>query len=179
MNIHPNHGVALFARLQRGGHSRPALPAGARAILSPRALLAASHRQACLRQLASLVSVTDGHFRALYRGAAENLAGLVQQLPASEAHHHASEGGLLDHSLEVAVAALQLRRGYLLPPGAVPEDQAWLQDLWTYAAFTVGLLHDSGKPVVDQRVYLLTSAANRQGCGTLGSGRCRKPAATG
>jgi len=107
-----------------------------------------------LKRLASLVSVSEAHFQALYQAAAERFAGLVQQLPASEAHHHAGEGGLLDHSMEVAVIALQLRRGYLLPPGTAPEDQARLQDLWTYAVFTAALVHDLGKPVVDQRVQL-------------------------
>ena len=107
-----------------------------------------------MRRLASLVSVSEAHFQALYRAAIERFAALVQQLPASEAHHHAGEGGLLDHSLEVAVIALQLRRGYLLPPGAAPETQAKRQDLWTYAAFTAALVHDLGKAVVDQRIQL-------------------------
>jgi len=44
--------------------------------------------------------------------------------------------------------------GYLLPPGVAPEDQARLQDLWTYAVFTAALVHDLGKAVVDQRVQL-------------------------
>jgi integrating conjugative element relaxase (TIGR03760 family) len=99
----------------------------------------------------------------LYVAAVESFAKLVQQLPASEAHHHAGKGGLLDHSLEVAVIALQLRRGYLLPPGVAPEDQARLQDLWTYAVFTAALVHDLGKPVVDQRVQLFDDRGQSAG----------------
>lgn len=42
----------------------------------------------------------------------------------------------------------------MLPAAAVPEDQAKLQDLWTYACVTAALLHDLGKPVTDQRIML-------------------------
>ncbi len=62
---------------------------------------------------------------------------------------------MLDHGLEVVAGALALRRGYLLPHGAEPERVARSQDLWTYAVFTAALLHDIGKPAVDQRVVLL------------------------
>ncbi len=75
-------------------------------------------------------------------------------MPASEAHHHAGPGGMLDHGLEVVAHALTTRRGHLLPPGANPERLAREQDLWTYAVFSAALLHDIGKPVVDQCVTL-------------------------
>jgi integrating conjugative element relaxase (TIGR03760 family) len=78
----------------------------------------------------------------------------VQQLPASEAHHHAGAGGLLAHGLEVTEQALKLRRARLLPPGAAAEDIARRRDLWTYATAACALLHDLGKPVVDQVVAL-------------------------
>jgi len=84
----------------------------------------------------------------------EALAGFVQQLPASEAHHHAGPGGLLRHALEVALEAMKLRRGALLPPGASAEELARLQDVWTYACVSAALLHDIGKPLADQRVTL-------------------------
>ena len=158
-----DQGAHLFSRLQVGGRKRVTVPAGALPIRSPRALLAAPQRQFLLRQLSTLVSVSAAHYDALYLVAIERFTNLVQQLPASEAHHHAGAGGLLDHSLEVAVIALQLRRGYLLPPGAAPEDQARLQDLWTYAVFTAALMHDLGKPVVDQIVQLFDSHSKPAG----------------
>lgn len=49
---------------------------------------------------------------------------LAQQLPASEYHHHASPGGLLDHMLELMAFAAKLRQRHLLPAGAAREDQA-------------------------------------------------------
>jgi len=167
--------IRFFSRLPVGGRKRITVPAGALPILSPGALLAAPQRQVLLRKLDTLVSVSAAHYEALYLAAIERFAKLVQQLPASEAHHHAGEGGLLDHSLEVAVIALQLRRGYLLPPGALPEDQARLQDLWTYAVFTAALVHDLGKAVVDQRVHLFDDRGRSAGVGDAWQGPMPEP----
>lgn len=81
-------------------------------------LLSTPDRQAHLRELARLVAVPLAHFDVLYRSAVLRFAGYVQLLPASESHHHAIAGGLLDHTLEVLVEALKLRRAVMLPPGA-------------------------------------------------------------
>jgi len=155
--------TAFFKKFQPETRVCVATPANALPILTATDLLAPPHRQGFLRQLSSLVSVSDAHFQALYVTPIKHLAELVQQLPASEAHHHVGQGGLLDHSMEVAVTALQLRRGYLLPPGAPPEDQARLQDLWTYAVFTSALMHDIGKPVMDQHVELYDEQGRSSG----------------
>ena len=104
--------------------------------------------------LKGLAGVPESHWQRLYQALLDRFAALVQLLPASEAHHHAGPGGLLRHGLEVAHNALLLRRGILLPPNASPEEQASQQDLWTYACFTSALLHDLGKPVVDQEITL-------------------------
>ena len=50
----------------------------------------------------------------------ERYAELVQQFPASESHHHAYPGGMLDHGLEIVAYALKLRQSHLLPIGASP-----------------------------------------------------------
>src|SRR5699024_9762252 len=63
-------------------------------------------------------------------------------------------GGLLQHGIEVAQHTLDLKQGVMLPPAAAPEDQAKLQDLWTYACVTAALLHDLGKPVTDLRIMM-------------------------
>jgi len=106
------------------------------------------------RRIDQLLSVPRPHLQTLFNSAIKRYACFVQQLPASEAHHHAGPGGMLDHGLEVAANALALRRGHLLPHGDEPERLARSQDLWTYAVFTAALLHDIGKPAVDQRVTL-------------------------
>src|SRR3546814_2629606 len=63
-------------------------------------------------------------FATLYRTPLERYAELVQVFPASEAHHHAYPGGMLDHGLEIVAYSLKLRQSHLLPVGASPEDQA-------------------------------------------------------
>jgi integrating conjugative element relaxase (TIGR03760 family) len=128
----------------------PTLPPGALPILSARDLLRA--RREAVHRIEELAGTTGPHFERYYLSDLARFAAWAQQLPASEAHHHAYPGGLLDHGLEVAVAALRLRRGYLLPPGAPPEEAVLKKDLWTYAVFTLALLHDAAKPAVDQIV---------------------------
>lgn len=120
-------------------------------------LLAQGSRPGLLRQIDRLLSVPRSHLESLFHATIVRYARFVQQIPASEAHHHAGAGGMLDHGLEVLANALALRRGYLLPQGAEPECLARTQDLWTYAVFTAALLHDVGKAVVDQRVLLFNT----------------------
>jgi len=121
-------------------------------VQSAEQLLAAPERQTRVQALEELTRLTPAHFEVFYRQALLNYAAYVQQLPASEAHHHAGLGGLLDHGLEAAVLALKLRRAHLFPPGAATEVIDAQADLWSYACFTAVLLHDIGKPAVDQKV---------------------------
>ncbi|MEW8322371.1 MAG: MobH family relaxase [Candidatus Thiodiazotropha taylori] len=110
--------------------------------------------QAQLSRIRQLTSIPDGHYNKLYNDLIQRLAELVQLLPASEAHHHAHAGGLLQHSLETAEAALRIRQSYLLPQGGIPEQQSLKADLYTYAVFTAALLHDIGKPLADQLIHI-------------------------
>jgi Putative helicase/Putative conjugal transfer nickase/helicase TraI C-term len=48
----------------------------------------------------------------------QRYAALVQELPASESHHHAYLGGMLDHGIEIVAYAVKLRHTHLLPIGA-------------------------------------------------------------
>ncbi|MET0076416.1 MAG: MobH family relaxase [Candidatus Thiodiazotropha lotti] len=107
-----------------------------------------------LRRMRQLTSVPDSHFSKLYIDLIQRFAELVQLLPASEAHHHAHAGGLLQHSLETAEAALRIRQSYLLPQGGIPEQQSMKADIYTYAVFTAALIHDIGKPLSDQLVQI-------------------------
>ena len=134
---------------------RRALAEGSLPVVPPERLLAQGDRPALRRRIDRLLSVPRPPLEDLFHGAILGYARFVQQLPASEAHHHAGPGGMLDHGLEVVANALALRRGHLLPQGAEPERLARSQDLWTYAVFTSALLHDIGKPAVDQRVLML------------------------
>jgi len=109
---------------------------------------------ALLVQIKELAGVSDAAFQVFYQPAIHNVARFVQSLPASEVHHHAGQGGLLAHSLEVCVLALRLRRSYLLSAQHGAEEIAKKQDLWTYAVFLAALCHDLGKAAAWQRIEL-------------------------
>jgi len=144
-------------------------------VASPEALLT-PHIPTLTAAIRSLVGVPDAHWDRLYRPLFENLAGFVQRLPASEAHHHSGPGGLLRHALEVAHEAMKLRRGALLPPGASAEELARLQDVWTYACVSAALLHDIGKPLADQRISLFDADRAPLGEWSPTDGPIRPPA---
>ncbi|MFM9272206.1 TraI domain-containing protein [Halomonas elongata] len=69
-------------------------------------MLQSSYRQQLIGAMCSM-------FRQVFidyvQAPIERYAGLVQELPASESHHHAYRGGMLDHGLEV-VGYMPIRR---------------------------------------------------------------------
>lgn len=115
-------------------------------------LLATPRRQRLLEHIWQRTSVSRSQFITLYRAPLERYAELVQQFPASESHHHAYPGGMLDHGLEIVAYALKLRQSHLLPAGATPEAQAVQAEAWTAGAAYAALLHDVGKVAVDLHV---------------------------
>lgn len=112
-------------------------------------LLAIPRRQKLLEHIWQRTSLSRAQFAKLYRAPIERYAALVQQFPASESHHHAYPGGMLDHGLEIVAYALKLRQSRLLPVGAPPEVQAVQAEAWTAATAYAALLHDIGKIAVD------------------------------
>ncbi len=142
-----------FSRRETASTAPIPQPLGNRvATLDPEALLAPhTHR---LIQIRQQVGIPAAHWTTLYERLLLDFAAFVQMLPASEAHHHCEAGGLLRHGLDTTLRALTIRRGVLLPAGAGTEQLAEKQDVWTYATATAALLHDLGKPVVDQAVTL-------------------------
>lgn len=119
---------------------------------SAASLLATSRRQKLLEHIWQRTSLSRQQFATLYLAPLERYAELVQQFPASESHHHAYPGGLLDHGLEIVAYALKLRQSHLLPAGTTPEDQAAQAEAWTAATAYAALLHDIGKIAVDLHV---------------------------
>ncbi|UUW72307.1 MobH family relaxase [Pseudomonas oryzihabitans] len=117
-----------------------------------RDLLALPRRQKLIENIWQRTSLSREQFASLYRDPLERYADLVQQLPASENHHHAYPGGLLDHGLEIVAYALKIRQNYLLPIGAPPESQAAQAEAWSAAVAYGALLHDLGKIAVDIEV---------------------------
>lgn len=124
--------------------------------LSPRTaseLLSTPRRSKLLEHIWQRTSLSRSQFDDLYLEPVRRYAELVQQLPASENHHHAYPGGMLDHGLEIVAFALKIRQSHLLPVGATPEAQAAQTEIWTAALAYAALLHDIGKIAVDVEVY--------------------------
>lgn len=115
-------------------------------------LLATPRRQKLLEHIWQRTSLSRRQFATLYLAPLERYAELVQQFPASESHHHAYPGGMLDHGLEIVAYALKLRQSHLLPAGASPEAQAAQAEAWTAGTAYAALLHDIGKIAVDLQV---------------------------
>lgn len=121
---------------------------------SGQTLLATPRRQQMLRMIWDLTSLTRPVFDEYLLAPVERYAALVQGIPASESHHHAYTGGMLDHALEMACYGLRLRQQHLLPPGAKPEDQSSAGELWSAALVYGVLMHDVAKVLVDIEIKL-------------------------
>ena len=112
-------------------------------------LLNTPRRQKLLAHIWQRTSISRNQFASLYLKPIERYAELVQLFPASELHHHAYPGGMLDHGLEIVAYALKLRQSYLLPIGSTPEEQTVQSEVWTAGIAYAALLHDIGKIAVD------------------------------
>lgn len=117
-------------------------------------LLDTPYRQGLLQLLYEMSAIPQATFNAYVRAPIERYATFVQLLPASEAHHHSYPGGMLDHGLEIMCYALRIRRKHLLPPGARPEDQVSVGELWSMGVLYAALLHDVAKAAVDVDILL-------------------------
>jgi len=140
---------------KKGNAAEPTLapsPEGYFLPLAPESLLCADHRKKLLERIWQYTALSEPQFEQLYLDPIRRYAAFVQQLPASESHHHAYSGGMLDHGLELVACSLKLRQSYLLPSGAAPEDQAAQADAWSAAIAYGALLHDIGKIAVDLQV---------------------------
>lgn len=112
-------------------------------------LLAVSHRHILLTKIKRLISVTESVWTTHYLYAIEQFSELVQELPASELHHHSNHGGLIDHTLETLHAGLRISQGYVLPPNTEPEKIYGAAEQWRFGVFITILAHDIGKILTD------------------------------
>ncbi len=119
---------------------------------SVRDLLSTESRRGKLRAIKRLCSVTEHVWVNHYLYSISKFAELVQELPASEIHHHSEKGGLLDHTLDTLHAGLRIAQGYVMPPNAEPEKIASDAERWRFAVFVAILSHDIGKIVTDIEV---------------------------
>nr|WP_196368278.1 MobH family relaxase [Pseudomonas amygdali] len=131
------------------------------------ALLQTPRRQKLIENIWQRTSLSKKQFERLYLAPITRYASLVQQLPASENHHHSYPGGMLDHGLEIVAYALKMRQSMMLPVGATPETQAEQSEVWSAAIAYAALLHDIGKIAVDLHVELKGGALWHPWNGTL------------
>lgn len=143
--------LSLFRRKRQKPPPPPTVNVaeGYLSIESAHTLLAVEHRRQLLDRIWQYTALSHVQFTQLYLNPIHRYAEQVQQLPASETHHHAYLGGMLDHGLELVACSLKLRQSYLLPTGAAPEDQAAQTDAWSAGIAYGALLHDIGKIAVD------------------------------
>jgi integrating conjugative element relaxase (TIGR03760 family) len=94
------------------------------------------------------------HYQNYYLYSINKIAELLQLLPASQAHHHAFNGGFLLHNLEVIELALEKRNEKLLPLGSTPEVQNYKKDVYSFGVFIAAIMHDIGKIITDIEVFL-------------------------
>lgn len=106
-------------------------------------------QQELLSQIVNSVLVRKDLYEKHYLGALRRFAAYAHLLPASQGHHHRGAGGLLRHSMEVGLWALQASDKMLLDVGKTPAQRRELEPRWQLAAFLGGLCHDAGKPATD------------------------------
>lgn len=144
----------MLQRFLSRSASVPRTSEGCHSPQSSRELLATPRRQSMVKMLWDMTSLTQPVFDEYLLAPIERYAELVQLLPASESHHHAYAGGMLDHALETACYGLRLRQRHLLPSGAKPEDQSSAGELWSAAIIYGSLMHDVAKVLVDIEIHL-------------------------
>ena len=98
------------------------------------------------------LDLTDPTLCQAFERTLDALMAWIHLLPASQMNHHAGQGGLLRHSLEVAAFAVRLslaRVGDLTLP---PPKRREREQRFRLAVALAGLCHDLGKPVSDLKV---------------------------
>lgn len=107
-------------------------------------LLASRARKQALQQLWDNSPFSRSVWETFWLKPVRQLAVSLQHLPAAASGPYSYQGGMLDEALEVAVCAVRLSRGWMLPPGAPPEEQSSQSAAWCTAIFWAALLHDLG-----------------------------------
>ncbi|EAT3646748.1 hypothetical protein ES774_18545 [Salmonella enterica] len=104
-------------------------------------LMATARRQKQIRMLRENSPLSGQVISAWWITPLEQMAGRVQAVPASWEGAYSEPGGFIDLSLEVAVRAVRLTRGMMLPPGATPEAQSEQAPGWVCAVYWAALFH--------------------------------------
>lgn len=114
----------------------------------PPAMLLESQR-ALIDDVQRASGMSHEDFQSLLLPAIEAYAAYVHLLPASEAHHHCGQGGLLRHGIECAFYAALKCESTVFALDHPPSTRKQLEPRWRVAAMLGAMLHDMGKPLVD------------------------------
>jgi len=125
-------------------------------------ILDVQHRKEHIKNIKRLFSVTESVWQEHYYSAIKEFAEIVQEVPASEMHHHSKAGGLIDHTLETLHAGIRISHGYVLPPNTEPEEITSSADRWRFAALIAILAHDIGKIITDIEVVYSVNGSEFQ-----------------
>lgn len=102
-----------------------------------------------LQKLSSGVRMPNRGFDRLLLPVFEGVAEFVHLLPASQSHHHRGPGGLLAHSLEVAMFAFNSCKCTSFDYALYPAQRLVRENRWYVAAVLAALMHDLGKVLSD------------------------------
>ncbi|MBL8380976.1 MAG: TraI domain-containing protein [Burkholderiales bacterium] len=102
-------------------------------------------------------------FDQVVRPVVGGYAEFLQSLPAADSTDRANASGAFIQALEVALLALDYRRGQILPRGAAPEVIGEQMHRWTYGVLIAGLLGDAGKTLAGVRVQLRLASGGVRG----------------
>jgi hypothetical protein len=122
-----------------------------------------------IHEIKNLISCPAGIYDDIYLTTLYRLAELCQAMPYSTSELNVSYG-LLERQLNLAIAALKLRRGVLLPKNAGAGTIALEEPQWTYAIFSGSLLKDLFVLQNDRNVCLYKETGERIGGWTPLSG---------
>jgi conjugal transfer pilus assembly protein TraI len=102
-----------------------------------------------IERIADTAIALPAQFERYYLSAIRRFAQFAHLLPASQSHHHRGAGGLLRHSIEVGLWALQSADKVLLDAAKTPSQRREMEPRWQLAVFLAALCHDAGKPATD------------------------------
>lgn len=129
-------------------------PAGEFPVVVPKALIERTRTGALIDLLRIKLGFPPEVFAPAAYPVIEAYAGFVQLLPAPESRHHARPGGRFTCGLELALRALDHRRGQILPRGAQPEAIGARAHRWTYAVFVAALLYGVRNTAAGLRILM-------------------------
>ena len=98
-------------------------------------------RKQCLKQLWENSSMPSDVYQQFCLTPVQKLLMAAQNVPAARDSRWADANGFGDLTLQFTTYAVRLARGYMLPPGATPEEQAAQSGVWNAVVFWSALFY--------------------------------------